>query len=142
MARLPRAAPVSIASERPRRSQSFEVTVSSEPTGPDLDGRLIIGCVDDRSAQSASGQSCPVHGDRAAKTQAWTTIHHNERGVVYNAGSYIELLCGHDMIRNKSGKDNCCYDNAMAESFFGSLKNELQHRNYHTREQARMEIFE
>ncbi len=41
-----------------------------------------------------------------------------------------------------SGKGNC-YDNAVAESFFSSLKNEIvHHRDYHTRDQARSEIFE
>jgi transposase InsO family protein len=41
-----------------------------------------------------------------------------------------------------SGKGNC-YDNAVAESFFSSLKNELvNHRNFQTRNEARSEIFE
>lgn len=35
------------------------------------------------------------------------------------------------------------WDNAVVESFFGNLKNELtHHRNFHTREQARSEIFD
>ena len=41
-----------------------------------------------------------------------------------------------------SGKGNC-YDNAVAESFFSSLKNEIvHHRNYQTRDEARTDIFE
>ena len=41
-----------------------------------------------------------------------------------------------------SGKGNC-YDNAVAESFFSSLKHEIvHHRNYQTRDEARAEIFE
>jgi transposase InsO family protein len=41
-----------------------------------------------------------------------------------------------------SRKGNC-YDNAVAESFFSSLKNELiHHRDYHTRDQARTAIFD
>ena len=41
-----------------------------------------------------------------------------------------------------SGKGNC-YDNAVAESFFSSLKNEIvHHRNYRTRDEARTEIFD
>jgi transposase InsO family protein len=40
-----------------------------------------------------------------------------------------------------SRKDNC-YDNAVAESFFSTLKNELiHHRIYHTRDEASREIF-
>ena len=46
------------------------------------------------------------------------------------------------MVRSMSGKGNC-YDNAVVESFFSSLKNELiHHRDYQTRDQARTEIFE
>jgi transposase InsO family protein len=41
-----------------------------------------------------------------------------------------------------SGKGNC-YDNAVVESFSSSLKNEIiHHRDYHTRDQARTEIFD
>ena len=41
-----------------------------------------------------------------------------------------------------SGKGNC-YDNAVAESFFSSLKNEIiYHRDYHTCDEARADIFE
>ena len=36
-----------------------------------------------------------------------------------------------------------CYDNAMAESFFSSLKNELiHHRSFSTRDEARTAIYE
>jgi putative transposase len=46
------------------------------------------------------------------------------------------------MLRSMSGKGNC-YDNAVVESFFSSLKNEIvHHRNYQTRDEARAEIFE
>jgi putative transposase len=44
------------------------------------------------------------------------------------------------MVRSMSGKGNC-YDNAVVESFFSSLKNEIvHHQDYHTRDQARSEI--
>ncbi len=46
------------------------------------------------------------------------------------------------MAQSMSRRGNC-YDNAVAESFFSSLKNEIvHHRDYYTREQARAEIFE
>lgn len=41
-----------------------------------------------------------------------------------------------------SGKGNC-YDNAIAESFFKTLKSELTyHRRYKTRDEAKLDIFE
>jgi transposase InsO family protein len=46
------------------------------------------------------------------------------------------------MLRSMSAKGNC-YDNAVAESFFSSLKNEIVHHcTYQTRDEARAEIFE
>ncbi len=44
-------------------------------------------------------------------------------------------------MRQSVGRTGICYDNAMAESFFGALKNELVHRTvYPTREHARADI--
>ena len=61
---------------------------------------------------------------------------------MYASGSYVELLNRYGMVRRMSGKGNC-YDNAVVESFFSSLKNEIvHHQDYHTRDQARSEIFE
>jgi putative transposase len=69
-------------------------------------------------------------------------IHHSDQGILYAGGKYLELLKRYYMIRSISGKGNC-YDNAVVESFFSSLKNEIiHHRDYHTRDQARTEIFE
>lgn len=69
-------------------------------------------------------------------------IHHRDQGRFYASTSYSQLLSRFGMVPSMSRKGNC-YDNAVVESFFSSLKNELiHHRDYHTREQARTEIFE
>ena len=69
-------------------------------------------------------------------------IHHSDQGIQYSSGLYLRLLERHGVERSMGRKGNC-YDNAVAESFFSSLKNELVHgRDYHTREEAKMEIFE
>jgi len=69
-------------------------------------------------------------------------IHHSDQGILYSSGSYLALLQKYGILRSMSGKGNC-YDNAVAESFFSSLKNEIvHHRNYHTRDEARAEIFD
>lgn len=69
-------------------------------------------------------------------------IHHSDQGVLYSGGSYLALLEKYGMLRSMSAK-GACYDNAVAESFFSSLKNEIVHyRNYQTRDEARSEIFE
>ena len=44
-------------------------------------------------------------------------------------------------MRQSVGRTGCCYDNAWAESFNGTLKNERVHRTqYPTREHARIDI--
>lgn len=69
-------------------------------------------------------------------------IHHSDQGILYSSASYLALLKKYGMLRSMSGKGNC-YDNAVAESFFSSLKNEIvHHRSYQTRDEARAEIFE
>ncbi len=48
----------------------------------------------------------------------------------------------HGVVRSMSRKGNR-YDNAVVESFFSSLKNELvHHQDYHTRQEARSDIFD
>jgi putative transposase len=51
-------------------------------------------------------------------------IHHSDRGVQYASGSFQKLLNNHRIVASMSRKGNC-YDNAMMESFFGTLKTEL-----------------
>ena len=66
-------------------------------------------------------------------------IHHSDQGILYAGRKYLDLLTRYGIIRSMSGKGNC-YDNAVVESFFSSLKNEIiHHRDYHTRNQARTE---
>jgi transposase InsO family protein len=68
-------------------------------------------------------------------------LHHSDRGVQYACGLYQELLLEHGIQCSMSRPGNC-YDNAVAESFFGTLKTELVHReHYRTREQARSSVF-
>ena len=69
-------------------------------------------------------------------------IHHTDQGRQYSSSAYVEILKKHGMVQSMSRKGNC-YDNAVAESFFSSLKNELiHHRSFKTREEARTAVFE
>ena len=51
-------------------------------------------------------------------------IHHTDRGVQYASGDYKKLLDKSDVIGSMSRKGDC-WDNAVAESFFASLKVEI-----------------
>jgi putative transposase len=69
-------------------------------------------------------------------------IWHTDRGSQYASGSHRALLHEHGIIQSMSRKGNC-WDNAVAESFFHTLKTELVHqRRYQTRSEAKQELFE
>jgi len=69
-------------------------------------------------------------------------IFHSDQGVQYACQAFRELLAQLRIIQSMSGKGNC-YDNAVAESFFHTLKTELVYfENYQTREEAKSSIFE
>ena len=69
-------------------------------------------------------------------------IHHSDRGSVYASEAYIKALEARGITRSMSGKGDC-WDNAVAESFFGGIKKEFIHDvNFETREEAKTKIFE
>jgi putative transposase len=69
-------------------------------------------------------------------------IHHSDRGGQYLAADYQHLLDEHGALCSMSRPGNCL-DNAVAESFFHTLKTELIYQQpYRTREEARLAIFE
>ena len=69
-------------------------------------------------------------------------LHHTDRGSIYASDEYREKLAAHQMSRSMSRKADC-YDNAVAESFFSTLKNELSLGDvFESRERARTEIFD
>lgn len=69
-------------------------------------------------------------------------LHHTDRGSQYAATRYRQLLASHGLTASMSRRGNC-WDNAVVESFFHTLKTELVfHRRYLTREAARQDIFE
>jgi len=68
-------------------------------------------------------------------------LHHSDRGSQYTSAHYRQLLAQHHISVSMSGTGNC-YDNAMKESFFATLKTECVTRPFATRAEARSVIFE
>ena len=69
-------------------------------------------------------------------------IWHTDRGSQYASYSHKDLLKKHGIIQSMSRRGNC-WDNAVAESFFKSIKQELVYNTYfYTKKQAKKEIFE
>ena len=69
-------------------------------------------------------------------------IFHSDRGIQYASTDCRDVLMAYGFIQSMSRKGNC-YDNAVAESFFHTLKTELVYDyRYETRAEARQSIFE
>jgi len=70
-------------------------------------------------------------------------IFHSDRGIQYACEEFVNLLNKNTtLVRSMSRKGNC-WDNAVAESFFKTLKVELvYHHKYQTRKEAELSIFE
>jgi putative transposase len=81
--------------------------------------------------QMALGRRDPGHG----------LVHHTDRGSQYASYDYQDILKEHDIVCSMSRKGNC-YDNAVAESFFGRLKSEwVNHQRYLSRSEAIQSLF-
>ncbi len=69
-------------------------------------------------------------------------IVHSDRGSQYTGYEYRKLLSKHGFIQSMSGSGNC-YDNAVAESFFHTIKTEsVSFEKYQTRAQAKTNLFD
>jgi len=74
--------------------------------------------------------------------KAQNVIVHSDQGSTYASNAYQQQLADNKLICSMSRKGECL-DNAVAESFFGTLKNELiYHEDYKSRSEARQSIFE
>jgi putative transposase len=67
---------------------------------------------------------------------------HSDQGSQYGSDDWLRFCCEHHLEPSMSRRGNC-WDNAVAESFFSSLKKErIKKRIYKTRELARTDIFD
>ncbi len=67
-------------------------------------------------------------------------VHHTDRGVQYASDAYTALLADAGFVQSMSRKGNC-WDNAVSESFFGTLEQELiKDKPWHTLTEARTAI--
>lgn len=107
----------------------------------DLFSRKIIGWsmsnrVDKELTQSALKMAL------ANREPDHTVLHHSDRGAEYTNKDYQALLSENQMNVSMSRRANC-YDNAVAESFFKTIKSELTRKQkYTTQDEAKSAIFE
>jgi len=134
--------------ELPDRKWAVDITYV--PTG---EGWLYLAGVIDLCSRKVVGWSMAEHmrtdlvADAlsmalARRSPGEGLLHHSDRGVQYASEDYQHLLRSHGIECSMSGKGDC-WDNAVMESFWGTLKTELvNHEHYRTRAQARASIFE
>jgi putative transposase len=69
-------------------------------------------------------------------------VHHSDRGCQYASADYRDALATRGIVASMSRKGDC-WDNAVAESFFATLKTELVHEaDFASRAEARSAIFD
>lgn len=107
----------------------------------DLYSRLVVGwSMKERPNQELVNEALMMAVEQRSPKPG--LIHHSDQGRLYASTIYARLLSRYGIVPSMSRRGNC-YDNAVVESFFSSLKNELvHHRDYHSREQARTEVFD
>jgi putative transposase len=105
----------------------------------DLFSRFVVGwaisAVNDRhlvikALQMALGRRCPDGG----------LLHHSDQGCTYASSDYRAVLNAHGITCSMSRRGNC-YDNAVSESFFATVKSELG-AAFESYGHAKMELFD
>jgi putative transposase len=105
----------------------------------DLFSRFVVGwaisAVNDRhltikALEMALARRCPGGG----------LLHHSDQGCTYASSDYQAVLNANQITCSMSRRGNC-YDNAVSESFFSTVKSELDDR-FESYGQAKMELFD
>jgi putative transposase len=116
----------------PDRDQVWVADITYVPTGEgwlylavilDLSSRRVIGwCADRRLDQGLPLRA--LHQALALRRPTTPVLHHSDRGVQYASDAYQRLLAQHGL-RCSMSRPGDCWDNAVVESFFATLKTEL-----------------
>ena len=135
------------------RTKPNEVWVGDITYVPTREGWLYLAAVEDLYSRRVVGwaMSSRMTSDlvidalnmaiQARQPQPGLT-HHSDRGSQYASHAFTQVLKAHGIVASMSRKADC-YDNAVMESFYATLKKELiSFADYATREEARKAIFE
>jgi putative transposase len=107
----------------------------------DLFSRKVVGWEMKDSLETALIEAC-LRKAVEARRPGSNLLHHSDRGSQYTSESYRTVLDSLKMACSMSRK-GCCYDNAVSERFFWSLKHEwTNHRSYATLDDARFSVYQ
>jgi putative transposase len=96
----------------------------------DLFSRRVIGWAVRRTLHTDL-VSAALHLALGRRHPAPGLIHHSDRGVQYASAAYQQLLARQGIVPSMSRRGDC-WDNAVVESFFSTLKHELDPRRWPT----------
>jgi putative transposase len=134
-------------------NRNFEVDLPNKAWVTDvtyvwtLEGWLYLAVILDLFSRRVVGWAASASNDRPLALSALDRAkcsrspepgmtHHSDRGSVYASGDYSDALTALGAIKSMSRKGDC-WDNAVAESFFATIKGEmLDHADYATQEAA------
>jgi transposase InsO family protein len=128
--------------------QGSQIWVGDTTFIPTRAGTLYLAVLIDLHTRKVVGWAMAARQDEALVLSALNMavrhcrpqpglIHHTDQGSIYRASGYRQELAKQGARLSMSGKGNA-YDNAVAESFFSSLKNELvHHTSFPTQDHAR-----
>ena len=112
-----------------------------------LQGWLYLAAILDLCSRRVVGWATSAHNDRqlaldalecakSARRPSPGLLHHSDRGSVYASGDYRDALTLFAMVPSMSRKGDC-WDNAVAESFFATIKGEMiDHESFESRAEA------
>lgn len=141
-----------------RLNQDFSATTANTKWVSDFtyidtaEGWLYLAIILDLFSRKVVGWAMSAHMDTALVETALqmalqtrqpdaTLLHHSDQGSQYTSTIYQSILTSTNIQLSMSRVGNC-YDNAVAESFFGTLKAECVPSQFATQAQARTTIFE
>lgn len=139
--------------ERPAASRINEVWVTDITYIPTDEGWLYLAGIIDVYSRKIVGWSVSATLATQLCLDALATalrhrrpshglIHHSDRGVQYASREYRHALQAAGLVPSMSRRANC-YDNALAESFWSTLKTECLHRtHFRTRAEASLAVFD
>lgn len=107
----------------------------------DVFGRRIVGYGMSRRL-TAELVTTALQSALTQRTVKGGMIFHSDRGSQYASADVREILTNNNITQSMSSTGNC-YDNAITETFFHTLKTEMVHwERFDTRDEARRKIFE
>lgn len=107
----------------------------------DLFSRRVVGwSMADHMETSLIGTALDMA--LASRCPTDSLIHHSDRGCQYTSAAYRDMLNAVGVVTVSMSRTGDCYDNAVAESFFGTLKTECATWLFSSHREARNAVFE